>query len=148
MLQSNAAASRLALDYQASACTDITGFGLAGHLLEMLGPDQCVRLDLSRVPLLDGALDCIAAGMRSSMHSANMALERHVQIAPGVDRTLADMVFDPQTSGGLLIGVDAASAADFCSALQAAGCRKAAVIGTVQYREGPEHPALWLESVR
>ncbi len=146
MLYSNATASRLALDHHASACTDITGFGLAGHLLEMLGPDQCARLDVSSIPLLDGALDSLAAGIRSSMHAANMALERHLQIATGVEQTQAEIAFDPQTSGGLLIGVDAAGAADLCAALQAAGYGQAAIIGTVQERQSNAQAALLLEA--
>ncbi len=74
MLQSAAAASAILGDHAASACTDVTGFGLLGHLLEMLtasGADA--RLDPTAIPALDGALDIIAAGVASSLHASNLS---------------------------------------------------------------------------
>ena len=62
MLQSNGPAAELAVAHGASACTDITGFGLLGHLLEMLGGVHGARLQLERLPVLDGALAQLGGG--------------------------------------------------------------------------------------
>lgn len=125
MLQSNFAAARLALAHGATAATDVTGFGLWGHLREMLLPGQGAELALESLPVLPGALAQLAAGRHSSMHAANAgvadigATPRH------------HIVFDPQTSGGLLLGVAAAAAPGLLAALQEAGYAAAAVIGHV-----------------
>lgn len=72
MLQNNAAAAQILHKHQCTACTDITGFGLMGHLLEMMQYDsQCsctVQLNLNDVPLLHGAAECVANGIFSSLH--------------------------------------------------------------------------------
>src|SRR6056297_3242 len=130
MLQSNGPAAALALEYAASACTDITGFGLLGHLLEMLGPGGAAELHLARLPLLPGVAALLRAGTASSMHAANAGgAGNQLALAAGVDRQLAQIVFDPQTSGGLLISVAADRAQGFCAALHGAGYNEAAVIG-------------------
>ena len=131
MVQSNADAGALALDFKASACTDVTGFGLLGHLLEMLGEQQRARLQLSRLPLLAGVTRALAEGIRSSAHelnaSAAAALSENGSSRGGIDQVL----FDPQTSGGLLIGIAAERSAELLSALQQSGYPAAAIIGEV-----------------
>ncbi len=127
MLQSNHAAARLALAHSASAATDVTGFGLWGHLLEMLGPDQGAQLWLDALPALPGALASLAAGLRSSMHPANALLANSAQAA----EPRRDLLLDPQTSGGLLLGVARERAGDLQEALRAAGYADAGVIGEV-----------------
>jgi selenide,water dikinase len=132
MLLSNKAAAELAVSHGASACTDITGFGLVGHLLEMLADDRGARLLLSRVPLLDGALSHLRSGIFSSMQEANTrASELACSFADQVDTSLRQILFDPQTSGGLLIGIAADRAGELRDALRGSGYSEAEVVGEV-----------------
>ncbi len=135
MLQSAAAASAIFTTQHATACTDVTGFGLMGHLLEMLSASGAdARLDPEAIPALDGALDIIAAGVTSSLHPSNLsALASLADADPAAP--LSALLIDPQTAGGLLAGVSA-SRADTCLArLREAGYR-AAVIGVVDQQAG------------
>jgi selenide,water dikinase len=113
---------------QARAMTDVTGFGLAGHLMGLLEASGCAaRLDLRALPVLDGALDLIGQGIRSTLHSANAAL-RPAMMLPEDPR--AELLFDPQTAGGLLAAVPGPEAPALVAALRTEGF-PAAVIGTL-----------------
>jgi selenide,water dikinase len=132
MLQSNQAAGSLALEYHVSAATDVTGFGLLGHLLEMLAEGQGASLHLAEVPVLDGAKDCIGAGIFSTAHESNAIAKNAIgSIAPDTDSAALELLVDPQTSGGLLLGVAKDHCAGLCSALVEAGYGATAVIGEV-----------------
>ena len=145
MLRDNASAAALALDFQVSACTDVSGFGLAAHLHEMLVASGVgAEISLPELPLLPGALDLTMRGLRSSFFEQNAGqrsaiLEPTDLEAPAADsenlRARADafeaMLFDPQTSGGLLMGVSARAGEGLVAALQAAGDPGAALIGRV-----------------
>jgi selenide,water dikinase len=136
MLQSSAAASAILARHAATACTDVTGFGLLGHLLEMLrasGADA--RLDPETIPALDGAMHLFADGIASSLHQDNLsALAALADAHPNFP--LAALLIDPQTAGGLLAGVPAGRA-DVCVAeLREAGYRAAAAIGVVEAMVG------------
>ena len=116
-----------------TACTDVTGFGLLGHLVEMTrasGVDA--RLDMASVPVLEGALETSAAGLLSSLHPHNVRLRRAVA---DVERAATDprypLLYDPQTAGGLLAGVPADRATACVTDLRARGYEQAAIIGTV-----------------
>jgi selenide,water dikinase len=115
--------------YQPSALTDVTGFGLLGHLAEMLragGVGATVMAD--QVPLLDGALETVIAGVRSSLHASNVGvLEAYVS----AEHPAVPLLVDPQTSGGLLAGIPAHAAEACITALRAAGYSQAAHIGWV-----------------
>jgi len=89
------------------AATDITGFGLGGHLLEMAGASRvAAELDLSRVPFLAEAVEFASMGMIPAGSFANRNFcKKNVQAAQGVDPILLDLVFDAQTSGGMLLAV-------------------------------------------
>jgi len=135
MLVSNRGAAAIFAEHEASACTDITGFGLAGHLLEMIvsGP---VKLYPGDIPALDGALECLERGVFSSLHADNKLTERSVYGADSADgpqmlRESAryEMLFDPQTAGGLLAAVPETRAKSCLAALHEAGLEQAAVIG-------------------
>jgi len=129
-------AAQLAMHHGASAATDITGFGLLGHLLEMLGPGLGATLYSSAIPLLRGALSCIEQGVLSSMHESNAAAKGALNnVAPGVQPELIDLLVDPQTSGGLLIAVKASQAAGLCADLQRAGYEQSAIVGEVSDRD-------------
>jgi selenide,water dikinase len=132
MLQSNAIAAELALAHGASACTDITGFGLLGHLLEMLDGALGVTLELAALPLLPGALLLSQQGIVSTMHAANARSGgSYLQAGPRIDVARLQMLFDPQTSGGLLIALPGERASTLCAALHQAGYVAAAIIGEV-----------------
>ena len=132
---SNAVAVDVLRAHGATACTDVTGFGLAGHLAEMTraaGGDVGARVDYDRVPKLPGALALIAEGRTSSLQDNNEQALRDFTILgalPGAAeiRILAD----PQTAGGLLASV-AAAAADACvDELRRQGYPRATIIGEV-----------------
>ena len=131
MLRSNAAAAAIFRDHGATSCTDVTGFGLLGHLIEILrasGADA--ELDLDAIPRLPGADALIARGVRSSLHPANAAFGAALDGLDGHDPQAA-IVLDPQTSGGLVATVPAGRVRECTAALEAAGCL-AAPIGTIR----------------
>ncbi|MDP7020698.1 MAG: selenide, water dikinase SelD [Pirellulaceae bacterium] len=113
LLQSNETPARILADHDTSGVTDVTGFGLIGHLIEMLkGSGLAAQLALSRLPLLDGVSELVAAGWESTMAPANRHVESFVRAtADAREHPAYSGLFDPQTSGGLLIGV-AESAVD------------------------------------
>jgi selenide,water dikinase len=103
MRTSNAAASRVLRASAATACTGVTGFGLAGHLMEMLRASGVAAvLWADAVPALPGALELAAHGVESALAAQN----RRVLSGTAPSATTA-LLFDPQTSGGLLAGVPA-----------------------------------------
>jgi selenide, water dikinase len=134
MLRSNAAAARVAREVGASTCTDVTGFGLAGHLGAMLRASKVsARLALDAVPLLPGARACLAAGLRSTFHPENAKARAALRVDASVAaRPELDALFDPQTSGGLLFGVAPERAADALARLRAGGDLAAADVGEVR----------------
>lgn len=133
MLISNQAASRIARNYGVTGATDVTGFGLAGHLLEMLDASGCsAELSLGSILLIDGAAELFDEGFRSSLDPENRAAESAIQDCAGRDTAAWHALFDPQTSGGLLLAVDAAFEMDALRELRAAGDSTAAAIGTVR----------------
>ena len=142
MLVSNGAAAELALAHNASAGTDVTGFGLLGHLLEMLGEDCTAELDLASLPLLAGAGQLLRKGVRSSMHGANALAAGQLQVVDVPDESLLQILFDPQTSGGLLLGVAAPEAPLLLEALRRAGASQACLIGAVGRRTAPQQAAV------
>jgi selenide,water dikinase len=120
---------------KARAMTDVTGFGLAGHLWEMLDASgSAATLALKDVPLMPGALELARAGRGSSLQPANRAAMAGRWTVPEDART--GLLVDPQTCGGLLAAVAADDTPELCQALRQAGYG-AAVIGTVT--EGPPH---------
>ncbi len=133
MLQSNAAAATSLHAHGARACTDVTGFGLFGHLLEMVGDDRLtVTLNADALPLLTGAVESIRAGFASSLQPDNERLARRADVAPElVSHPNYPLLFDPQTAGGLLAAVPAAAVESCIRELNALGYERTAAIGTV-----------------
>jgi selenide,water dikinase len=133
MLRSNGAASRIASEIGATACTDISGFGFAGHLGAMLrASGVSARIALDALPLLPGVRDCFAHGLRSTAHPENAKARRALRIDPALGaRPELDALFDPQTSGGLLFGVAAGRADEAIAQLRDAGDVAAACVGEV-----------------
>jgi selenide,water dikinase len=142
MRQSNRAAADVLTDHGANACTDITGFGLLGHLVEMTRPSGVdAEIDLAALPLLEGAEETVAAGVLSSLQPANVRLRRALRNqAEMVDHPRYPLIFDPQTAGGLLASVPGGRARACVDALVAAGYPHAAVIGRVAVQGEPLEP--------
>jgi selenide,water dikinase len=134
MLVSNAEAAHLAREFDLRGVTDVTGFGLAGHLLEMLDASRVsARVSLGALPLLDGFAQLSAAGVRSSLDPANRAGDSRCRLdRPDLSsRPAFHALFDPQTSGGLLLSVPAPRAPAFLERLHGNGVRTAVIIGEV-----------------
>jgi selenide,water dikinase len=110
-------------------CTDVTGFGLVGHLREMLRASRLAgRIELGDVPSLPGALELLARGWRSSADAANRGFLDGAEIAVEArDETRLALLCDPQTSGGLLAAVPAPACAGLLEALAVAGVAAAAI---------------------
>ena len=131
MTRLNRPAARAADGFTISACTDVTGYGLLGHLREMLGGGGVsAEISAGAVPLLGGARRLAAAGFapdgsRRNLEAARPALE----IAPGVSETDLLLLADAQTSGGLLFALPQAAADALVASLQAGGDAAAAVVG-------------------
>ena len=105
------------------AMTDVTGFGIIGHAREIaLASNVSLRLYASRIPLLDGALECVRAGHIPGGLKANREFaECVVTYEDGVSEEVKTILFDPQTAGGLLISVAPEDATNLAKALVAAG---------------------------
>jgi selenide,water dikinase len=133
MLTSNQLAAELAIAAGVRAMTDVTGFGLAGHLYEMLrASNVSAKLDLDHLPVLAAAPSLIASGIESTLAPSN----RHVESAIAVDSAKRlspaySLLFDPQTSGGLLIAVAPERADSLRRELHQAGYFHTAEIGVV-----------------
>ena len=136
MLQSSQEAARCLHRYRATACTDVTGFGLLGHLVEMVKPAGVdVTLELRAIPVLDGAVETIALGITSSLQPQNVRLRRAIRDLERVrDHPRYPLLFDPQTAGGLLAGVSAQAADNCVAELRELGYQQAAIIGEVRPR--------------
>lgn len=134
MLQSNRRAAGCVREHGASACTDVTGFGLLGHLLEMTRASAMdAEIALGALPSLSGAPETLAAGIASTLAPENVRLRRAIRNLEAAARhPLYPLLFDPQTSGGLLASVPADRADNCVEALRALGYADAAVIGTVR----------------
>ena len=131
MQVSNRAAAACLIEHGATACTDVTGFGLLGHLFEMARASAvAAELELGAVPLLPGALEMAAAGVQSSLQPANARLPRALQ-PPGalVDHPCFPLLFDRETAGGLLASVPADAAQRCLAALHRLGYGQAAIVG-------------------
>jgi selenide, water dikinase len=142
MVQSNQQAAALLREYGATASTDVTGFGLLGHAVEMARPSGVqLQLQLDALPLLDGALDCVQQGLVSSLHSAN-ARQRHVVRNPDAAARQPHwpLLLDPQTAGGLLASVPASQADACIAALRAQGYVHACAIGVVLQPDDGDAP--------
>ncbi|MGR8950696.1 MAG: selenide, water dikinase SelD [Gammaproteobacteria bacterium] len=130
MLQSNKFAADIFCLHGAHACTDVTGFGLLGHLVEMCGSSSAVELNLASIPVLPGAIELSAKQIFSSLFAEN---KRHFGSSVGESAATSHkhfpLLFDPQTSGGLLAAIPAEGAARCIEQLTDAGYRQAAVIG-------------------
>jgi selenide, water dikinase len=124
--------------FAVNAVTDVTGFGLIGHVREVArGSGVSVRLFAGKVPVLEGALECVQRGYVPAGLRANRGFaEGCVEYAPNVSEDLRTLLYDPQTAGGLLISVGEKDSSRMLSALQEAGV-PAVEVGEVVEKRGP-----------
>ena len=120
-------------EFSVHACTDITGFGFLGHLAEMVvGSGHGVRINAATVPIYPEALEWAAMGLIPAAAYNNRNFRgAFVDFAAGVDQRVQDLLFDPQTSGGLLIAVAPTEAVRLVDALKTRGIESAAIVGEV-----------------
>lgn len=117
------------------ACTDVTGFGLLGHLYEMLTPDIGFEIIWPQVPLITGVKDYASWGLVPAGARRNLKyLQEVIQREEGISDIVVDILTDPQTSGGLLVAVAAAKEQELLTALHERGIASAQVIGYVTDR--------------
>lgn len=128
----NATAAKIAAGFSVHACTDITGFGLIGHVYEMAaGSKVAISLDSTALPLLPEAAEAAAMGFVPGGAYHNRNYLTAATFAENVPEPIRDICFDPQTSGGLLLAVPAREAGPLVAALKAAGLAPASIIGEV-----------------
>lgn len=126
----NQTAARISRNYTVHACTDVTGFGFLGHLHEMMGRGLSCEIDAEKIPVLPGARESAdaflytAAGQRNRNHVGTAVRFEKVPFA------MEEVLFDPQTSGGLLMAVDPGEAEELEQKLQEAGF-PARIVGTI-----------------
>ena len=137
MLCSNQKAVDIFQQYGATACTDISGFGLLGHLSEMVKASKVsVQLNLEAIPVLEGAIATVEKGIFSTLQPQNLnfanTIENLSEISPSSRYSL---LFDPQTSGGLLASVPILNAQPCLEKLQALGYHESQIIGNVLTRK-------------
>ena len=133
MVLSNRKGAQCLREFGATACTDLTGFGLLGHLVEMTKPSGIdAEINLGALPLLDGALETVAAGIVSSLQPANVRLRRALRNQEAfAQHPRYPLIFDPQTAGGLLASVPAHRGNACVAALKALGYPHTAIIGRI-----------------
>lgn len=128
MKQLNLKASEIAKDFCINACTDVTGFGLIGHLLEMCGKDKSLEIYAEKIPLFDDVLTLIAQGVIPSGSRKNYDfLLPKVASFLGFEESIA--YFDAQTSGGLLLALPKEHAPSLLDLLKKGGYERSAMIG-------------------
>ncbi|MCX7703639.1 MAG: AIR synthase-related protein, partial [Planctomycetota bacterium] len=128
----NRYASETAQSFEIHSCTDITGFGLAGHLLNVATNSQVsIEVGVGSVPLIMGAYELCASGIApGGLHRNKDFYLCDTEIEKGVDEIMVDLMFDPQTSGGLALFVEPSSAEQLLRKLKSQG-ESAAIIGAV-----------------
>jgi selenide,water dikinase len=129
----NRDAAEIMKDYPVHACTDITGFGLLGHIAEMIiDTGFSVKLTSKTIPIIPETLEYAGMGLvPAGTYNNREFRECMVDFAPSVDRLVQDILFDPQTSGGLLICLDRENADELLEKLKEKGMDSAAIIGDV-----------------
>lgn len=135
----NKKAAEIMVKYNVSACTDVTGFGLAGHLLEMTGDSKFTALiDSGSLPVLEGALENAAMGLiPGGLYRNRDYIGNRCFVEDSVPREMADIIYDPQTSGGLIIAIPEMEADLLLKEITDSGNRWARVIGRVETLDKP-----------
>jgi selenide,water dikinase len=138
MVELNSTASTVMLTFPVHACSDVTGYGVLGHALEMArGSAVTVMLESARLPILPGARQLAEEGWLTGGSKRNRTyLKGKVTIARSVPQDLEEVAYDPQTSGGLLIALPGTHANRLVDTLRTQGVKSAAIIGHATTRRG------------
>lgn len=135
----NKKAAEIISSFKVSSCTDITGFGLAGHACEMIGEGEVgLKIFRNQLNLLPGVEEYASMGLIPAGTYRNRDFRKHfIQNHDSLDRLTSDIIFDPQTSGGLLFTVSESQADELCKKLNDSGV-SASVIGETTEKKGIE----------
>jgi len=133
----NKTAAEVLQQFEIHAVTDVTGFGLAGHCWEMAtASDVLLEVVLDEIPIMREALDMYQKGMNTGMNASNRQMViQNMQFEKTLPAWHQEIVYDPQTSGGLLIAVPESSGENLLKALKDAGVDQAQIIGKVTERQ-------------
>lgn len=133
----NRVAAEVAHNFTIHACTDVTGFSLMGHSVEMASAsDVTIHIKAYDVPLFEDVIEAAQMGLVPAASYGNRKAITDVQVDANLDGVWTDILFDPQTSGGLLFSVPATEGPDLVKALHDAGVECAAIVGTVESFSG------------
>ena len=134
----NRSAAEVMARYDIHAATDVTGFGLAGHGFEMADASGvCLEIAVDRIPVMDEALDMYRRGMNTGVNAFNRQMvAAHTRFEVNLPDWHREIVFDPQTSGGLLAAVPAEQGPELVTALHEAGVSAAVIIGRAVESDG------------
>ena len=137
----NKQAAAVMADFDIHAVTDITGFGLGGHALEMAeGSGVTLEIRTDDVPIMREALEMYQKGMRTGVNPANRALiEESTHFEKSIPAWHEEIFVDPQTSGGLLMSLPASQSESLLEALRNSGVTKAQIVGNVKSFVEPNH---------
>lgn len=133
MTSLNKIASKLMQEIGANACTDITGFGLLGHAGEMVQDGEAgMVINTSSVPVFPQAKEFARMGLVPGGTYRNREFRKSmVEVNPGISENILDLLFDPQTSGGLLISLPSKKGEELLGRLKGEGIEEAAIIGEI-----------------
>ena len=133
----NRVAAEVAHNFTVHACTDVTGFSLMGHSVEMASAsDVTIHIKVYDIPLFDDVIEAAQMGLIPAASYGNRKAITEVQVDEDLDPVWTDIVFDPQTSGGLLFSVPASESETLVEAFYKAGIDCAAIVGTVESFSG------------
>jgi selenide,water dikinase len=119
------------------ACTDVTGFGLIGHATEMaVASGVALEFDGASVPLIDGARELVRGNVPGGGRTNRQHFADRVSLAESIEPDVADLLYDPQTSGGLLVALDPVAAGEAVDRLAATGVR-GVIVGRARASGGP-----------
>ena len=133
----NRVAAEVAHNFTIHACTDVTGFSLMGHSVEMASASNVtIHIKTYNIPLFDDVIEAAQMGLVPAASYGNRKAITDVQVDANLDGVWTDILFDPQTSGGLLFSVAATEGADLVKALRDVGVEGATIVGAVESFSG------------
>ncbi len=134
LIELNKTSAEILKKYEVHAATDITGFGLTGHGLEVAqGSGVSLEIKFESLSVFQEALEMYEKGMTTGVNASNRSLvENHIEMSDSLSVSEQEILFDPQTSGGLLVSVPENQSKEILDELQQSGVSQARIIGTVQ----------------
>ena len=133
----NRVAAEVAHNFTIHACTDVTGFSLMGHSVEMASASKVtIHIKTYDIPLFDDVIEAAQMGLVPAASYGNRKAITDVQVDANLDGVWTDILFDPQTSGGLLFSVPATEGPDLVKALYDVGVEGATIVGAVKNFSG------------